>query len=396
MNFLFLSPNFPHTYWQFCAGLKKNGVNVLGVGDCPYDDLEQPLKDSLTEYYKVGSLLNYDEVFRAAAFFSFKYGKLDWVESNNEFWLETDARLRSDFNINTGIKAEDVSFIKEKALMKEIYLKNGIPTARQHRVTTLEAAKEFLTEVDYPVIVKPNIGVGANDTFKLSNDAELEAFYAALPEVPYVMEEFIEGDIVSYDAVTDSNCDPLFESMTEWPPSIMDIVIKELDLAYYVARDVPAELAELGRKTVKSFGVKNRFVHLEFFRLKKARKGLGNVGDYAALEVNMRPAGGYTPDMMDYAHSTDVYQIWADMVAFNERRIPEAEVQGFCAYAGRRYKFEYVHSHDEIMEKYGSCMMMQEEMPAVNVPQMGNVMYTAKLMTEEETREFIRFVTERK
>ena len=56
MNFVFISPNFPHTYWQFCDRLRRNGVNVLGIGDAPYDGLEMPLKAALTEYYRVGSL----------------------------------------------------------------------------------------------------------------------------------------------------------------------------------------------------------------------------------------------------------------------------------------------------------------------------------------------------
>ena len=95
MNFIFISPNFPHTYWNFCDRLKKNGVNVLGIGDAPYDGLEDGLKGALTEYYKVDSLENYDQVFRAVAFFSFKYGKIDWIESLNEYWLEQDAQLRT-------------------------------------------------------------------------------------------------------------------------------------------------------------------------------------------------------------------------------------------------------------------------------------------------------------
>ena len=33
------------------------------------------MKDSLNEYYKVGSLENYDEVYRAVAFFAFKYAR---------------------------------------------------------------------------------------------------------------------------------------------------------------------------------------------------------------------------------------------------------------------------------------------------------------------------------
>ena len=98
-NFIFISPNFPTNYWKFCAELKKNGMNVLGIGDCPYDQLTPELRGSLNEYYKVSSLENYDEVFRAVAFLTYKHGKIDWLESNNEYWLERDAALRTAFNI---------------------------------------------------------------------------------------------------------------------------------------------------------------------------------------------------------------------------------------------------------------------------------------------------------
>jgi len=309
----------------------------------------------------------------------------------NEYWLEQDARLRTDFNITTAIREDRISFIKEKSLMKKLYLEAGIPTARQHVVTDREAGKVFIREVGYPVIVKPDVGVGATHTWKLENDADLEAFYDNLPAAPYVMEEFIEGEICSYDAILDSRCEPLFESMTVWPP-VMDIVNKDLDLMYYTCPEVPEGLRKLGRKTVKAFGVDRRFVHLEFFRLTKARKGLGKVGDFVALEVNMRPAGGYTPDMMDFAHSTDVYQIYADMVAFDERRVPESPAHAYCVYASRKDGHTYARTHEEIMAKYGSRMMMQEEMPPMNWPQMGRYMYTARLETFEEAQEFIAFV----
>ncbi len=391
MNFVFISPHFPHTYWQFCDRLRRNGINVLGIGDAPYETLESSLKAVLTEYYRVNSLEDYDQVYRATAFFAFKYGKIDWIESMNEYWLEQDARLRTDFNVTTGIREDRISFIKEKSLMKKLYLEAGIPTARQHVVTDQEAGKAFIAEVGYPVIVKPDVGVGATHTWKLENDTDLEAFYNNLPAAPYVMEEFIQGEICSYDAILDSRCEPLFESMTVWPP-VMDIVNKDLDLMYYTCPEVPEKLRKLGRKTVKAFGVDRRFVHLEFFRLTKARKGLGRIGDFAALEVNMRPAGGYTPDMMDFAHSTDVYQIYADMVAYDERRIPESGEHFYCVYASRKDGHTYAHTHEEIMEKYSSRMMMQEEMPPMNWPQMGRYMYTARLKTFEEVQAFIRFV----
>ena len=391
MNYIFISPHFPHTYWQFCDRLHRNGINVLGIGDAPYESLEEPLKAALTEYYRVNSLEDYDQVYRATAFFAFKYGKIDWIESMNEYWLEQDARLRTDFNVTTGIQSDRISFIKEKSLMKKLYLEAGIPTARQHVVTDREGGRAFLKEVGYPVIVKPDVGVGATHTWKLENDADLETFYDNLPVAPSVMEEFIQGEICSYDAILDSKCEPLFESMTVWPP-VMDIVNKDLDLMYYTCPDVPEQLRELGRKTVKAFGVERRFVHLEFFRLTKARKGLGKIGDFAALEVNMRPAGGYTPDMMDFAHSTDVYQIYADMVVFDCRKLPESAEHFYCVYASRKDGHTYTRTHEEIMARYGDRMMMQEEMPPMNWPQMGRYMYTARLKTFEEAQEFIRYV----
>jgi len=392
MNFIFISPHFPKTYWNFCDRLKKNGVNVLGIGDAPYDSLDDNLRNSLTEYYYLSNMEDYDAMYRAVAFFAHKYGKIDWIDSNNEYWLEQDAKLRTDFNVKSGIQDDAIGFIKEKALMKQIYQKANIPTARQHIVSDLASAKLFLDEVGYPVIVKPNIGVGATNTWKLEKDEDLEAFYAKLPESPYVMEEFIEGDICSYDAVLTSDYQPLFENMTVWPPSIADIVTKDLDLMYYTCPDMPKQLRELGRECVKAFGASRRFVHLEFFRLKKARKGLGKVGDFVALEVNMRPAGGYTPDMINYSHSMDVYQAWADMVAFDELRGTKEGECFFCVYVSRKDGHVYKHTHEEIIAKYGSKLVMQEEMPQMNWPQMGRYMYTAKLPEMKDVEEFVKFV----
>jgi hypothetical protein len=146
---------------------------------------------------------------------------------------------------------------------------------------------------------------------------------------------------------------------------------------------------------VKTFGVTRRFVHLEFFRLDRKREGLGDVGDFVALEVNMRPAGGYTPDMINFAHSTDVYKIWADMVAFDERRTNENE-QYYCAYASRRDIYNYVHTHEEVLSRYQDRMVMCERLPELWKAAMGQQMYTVKLNTVEEVKEFIEFVTSKK
>ena len=391
-NLVFISPNFPTNYWQFCNELKKNGINVLGIGEQPYDELTDELKGSLNEYYKVGSMENYDEVYRAVAFFTFKYGRIDWLESNNEYWLERDAQLRTDFNITSGFQVEDMPRIKYKSKMKEFYAKAGIPTARYHLVQGKDAGGclKFVHTVGYPVIVKPDNGVGANNTYKLKNDDELYFFLETYDKsIPYIMEEFIHAEVNSYDAIIDSNGEPMFETGNVTPLSIMDVVNENDNSIYYILKELPEDTRAAGRATVKAFGVKSRFVHFEFFRLTQDQEGMGKKGDVVALEVNMRPSGGFTPDMINFAQSTDVYKIWADMIAFDKSTKPVGE-SFYCGFIGRRDGKNFVMDHDAIMAKYGHCMRMVERIPEVLSGAMGNQMYMATFSAKEELDEFYR------
>ena len=288
MNFIFVSPHFPKTYWNFCDRLHRNGVNVLGIGDAPFDEIPWELKQCLTEYYRVNDLGNYDEMLRAVAYFTFHYGKIDWIESNNEYWLEMDAQLRTDFNINTGAKNDFIERIKYKSKMKESYIAAGVPVARYHIVSTLAEARAFIKEVGYPVIVKPDNGCGAEATYKLRNFTELKEFYAEPHNVRYIMEEYINGTIVSFDGVADSHCVPLFYTSNVFPTPLLDIVSQNGDLSYWTQKSVPAALKDVGFRTIKAFGAKSRFFHCEFFQLNEDKPGLGKKGDYVALEVNMR------------------------------------------------------------------------------------------------------------
>lgn len=393
-NFIFISPNFPTNYWQFCKELKANGLNVLGIGDQPYYDLTDDLKNSLNEYYKVESLENYDEVYRAVAFFTFKYGRIDWLESNNEYWLERDAALRTDFNIQSGFHTEDMPRIKYKSKMKEFYTKAGIPVARYHLVDNITNCKKFIKKVGYPVITKPDNGVGASDTYKISNDDELDTFFKTKQEdVQYIMEEFINAEVNSYDAIIDSNGKPMFETGNVTPNSIMDIVNNSDNSIYYIVKSLPSDTRKAGRAAVKSFGVKSRFIHFEFFRLLEDHEGMGKKGDVVALEVNMRPCGGFTPDMINFAHNTNVYKIWADMIAYDKSTLPVGE-HNFCAYAGLRDGKDFVMSHEEIMETYKDNMKMVARIPEVLSGAMGNQMYVATFPTKRELNAFYKKVLE--
>lgn len=389
-NFLFISPNFPENYWMFCRELKKNGLNVLGIGDQPYKELSQGLKDSLDEYYKVSSLENEEEVYRAVAFLIFKHGRIDWLESNNEYWLERDARLRTAFHITSGFQEDDIPRIKYKSRMKEYYARVGIPTARYHLVDTMEGCRKFIEEVGYPVVVKPDNGVGASHTYRLENQEQLEEFMQTKEaDVSYIMEEFVFAEVNSYDAIIDSHGNPIFETGNVSPVSIMDIVNNEDNAIFYIVKELAGDTRQAGRATAKSFNVRSRFVHFEFFRLQKDQEGLGRKGELVGLEVNMRPSGGFSPDMMDFACTTDVYKIWADMIAFDKTEMHPGERQ-YCAFAGRRDGKRFVLSHEAVMEKYRQNIRMEDRLPEVLADAMGNQIYIAVFPNRHEMENFFQ------
>lgn len=109
----------------------------------------------------------------------------------------------------------------------------------------------------------------------------------------------------------------------------------------------------------------------------------------------MRPCGGFTPDMINFGHSTNVYKIWADMIAFDKSTV-ESGADKFCAYAGLRDGKNFVMSHEDIMEKYGENMRMVERIPDALSGAMGNQMYVAVFDTEKEMNSFYDHVLEYK
>ncbi|MCR5519320.1 MAG: Type 1 glutamine amidotransferase-like domain-containing protein, partial [Bacteroidales bacterium] len=225
LNLVFISPHFPESYWQFCAGARANGINVLGIADTPWENLPEWLRNNLTDYYKVNNLEDYSEVYRAVAWFAHKYGKIDWIESNNEYWLEQDALLRTDFNVTTGIRTDRIAAIKSKSEMKKYYREGGIPSARQIKCSEgLAKLKAFAAGTGWPIIVKPDNGVGAGGTSKIGSEEELERWFDEHQDnySYFVAEEFVSGLLVSYDAIFNDRMEPIFENNTVFPTPIMD------------------------------------------------------------------------------------------------------------------------------------------------------------------------------
>ena len=136
--------------------------------------------------------------------------------------------------------------VKRKSEMKKVFIQAGIPVARGRVARTLDEALALAAETGFPLIAKPDIGVGASKTYKLHDRAQLEAFFADKLPVDYIFEEFVQGTIETFDGLTDQDGQVVFSSSMRFNKGIMELVNDGLDIWYYTQREIPADLAMPG------------------------------------------------------------------------------------------------------------------------------------------------------
>jgi hypothetical protein len=383
MNILYLSPNFPPNYYRFPVCLREAGATVVGIGWEARERLRPEVRDSLADYCHVPDMGNYDHVLRAAGYLISRVGKLDRIVSQEEHWLDLEAALRLDFNV-AGKKPEDVRCFRCKSLMKDVFRRAGVPVAQGELASDPEAGKRFARRAGYPLIAKPDKGVGAHATFKLSSDADMEDFFRRKsPEVPYIMEEFLEGFIQSFDGLTGKDGAILFFASHQFHPDIMTAVNKDDHLHYWSMREIPADIEEQGRKAIAAFDLRERFFHLEFIR--------GPQGKLTAMEINARPPGGLTTDMFNYANDIDVYREWANVLV-SGRFGARCERPYHVCYIGRKSSKRYAHSHEEVLRKYGQAILTHTPINSVFRRAIGDYAYLVRAAKLEEIKPIIAFI----
>ncbi len=368
MNIVYLSPHFPPNYAHFSIQLRNYGATVLGLADEPYDHLHANLRNALVEYFRVPDMHDYDALVRAMGYFTYKYGKIDRINSLNEYWLETEAKLRTDFNI-PGIDTKQIAAIKKKSEMKKRFVKAGVAVASGAVIKSDKDAHKFVAQTGYPVVAKPDVGVGAAKTYKINNQEDLNYFLGDRPKTDYFMEEYVYGNIQTFDGLTDQDGNIVFYTSHQYSQGIMETVNADDDIYYYSLRDIPNDLEKTGFATVKAFDVKERFFHFEYFRTPDNK--------IVALEVNLRPPGGLTTDMFNYANDFNVYKQWANIIV-NNRFDADYSRPYHCCYIGRKQNKHYLHSDGEIYQRYKEEIVAKEPISGVFSSALGNTGYLVR------------------
>jgi len=128
---------------------------------------------------------------------------------------------------------------------------------------------------------------------------------------------------------------------------------------------------------LKAYDLKARFFHLEFFRRKSDGTLLG-------LEVNMRPPGGHTTDMFNFANDINIYDEWANMVVSDQFKAKYSRPY-HCCYVGRRNRKKYRYTHAELTARFGKNILLTEAINPVYAGVMGDYAYLVRSPQLSET-----------
>ncbi|HGL2452308.1 TPA: acetyl-CoA carboxylase biotin carboxylase subunit family protein [Streptococcus pneumoniae] len=333
MNYLVISPYYPQNFQQFTIELANKGITVLGIGQESYEQLDEPLRNSLTEYFRVDNLENIDEVKRAVAFLFYKHGPIDRIESHNEYWLELDATLREQFNV-FGAKPEDLKKTKYKSEMKKLFKKAGVPVVPGAVIKTEADVDQAVKEIGLPMIAKPDNGVGAAATFKLETEDDINHFKQEWDHSTlYFFEKFVtSSEICTFDGLVNKDGKIVFSTT--------------FDYAY-----TPGD-------------------------------------DYITIEYNNRPAGGFTIDVYNFAHSLDLYRGYAAIVAGEEFPASEFEPQ-YCLATSRRANAHYVYFEENLLAKYSQQFKVKKIMPEAFAELQGDYFYMLTTPSRQEMDQMI-------
>jgi hypothetical protein len=383
MDFLYLSPEFPPNYDNFVLKLDEMNVNVWGIGEADFYFMPEKLRSALKWYVRanLSSAAEVENALDQLLRVKTSLGtspNFDIVESHNEQWLQLEGFINHKLGIE-GIQPKNLNRLKKKSVMKKLFKDSGLPVARGERISDLNHGLRLARDLGYPLILKPDEGVGAVGIHKVINETQLRHL---LPETTgdYMLEEFIDAKIVTYDGLVDANGKILFENSLIYGDGVLEYVMGK-DTFFYVSRHIPGKLSQIGRRLAKLFDIRRKFFHFEFFRVDD---------DYMPIEINCRPPGGAILDMMNYSIDDDLYAAYARMIAQGEAVVSN-EKKYYCCYLGRRDK-DYAHSHFDILATFNHCLVEYSENPPIFQKAMGKHRYILRSASESEILRMADFV----
>lgn len=277
-------------------------VELLGIVEAT------TVNDVLVDTVQVANVHDADQLIAAAR----NLGPIDHIVTAQETLLEPVAKTREALGI-PGMSSATVRQTLDKSLLKSTLRNAGVQTASDRIVTSKSDAVRFLSEVGFPIMLKPLSGSGALATLLIHTAADLDQALHLMqpsPEHPVLAEVYLHGQELCFDTITLYN-ETQLHSICFYYPSILEAVEHpELQWSCILPREMDqlyGDFIEQGLAAVRALSVGNSFTHMEGFLDAEGRL-LG------FTDATLRPAGARIGPMLGFAYDVDPYRAWARVV----------------------------------------------------------------------------------
>jgi formate-dependent phosphoribosylglycinamide formyltransferase (GAR transformylase) len=392
-NVVFVAPFLLETTLRFIeATCALPDTRVCLVSQDPLDRVSESVREKLTAHEQIADALDPVHIAAGVKKASSYMGKIDRLLGALEELQVPLGKVREELGI-TGMSGATAHKFRDKATMKEVLRAAGLPCARHTRVASAEEAKAFAQEVGYPLIMKPTIGSGSRETFRVDDETRLNEVLTFSPPRAggeTMVEEFITGEEHSFDSVFLGG-KLVWWSVSDYSPTPLEVLNNPwiqwcVVLPREIETDEYAEIRRQAEQALLTLGMVNGLSHMEWFRRPD--------GSVAISEVGARPPGAQFTTLMSYAHDIDLYRAWARLMVFDEFEPPERKYAAGAAFlrGQGRGRIKAIHGIEEVQKKVES-LAVEVRLPRIGAPTSGTYDGDGYVIVRHPDTEVVREAT---
>jgi hypothetical protein len=358
LHAIFAAPFFMDATLRFIRGAAQlPGVDLTLVSQDSAERLPDDIRQVLAGHWQVADALDPDQLVGAARELQRRCGTACSFFGPLE-QLQVPLAIAREMLGIAGLAANAARNFRDKARMKTVLRQAGVPCARHALCGDRDAAFEFADIVGFPLVAKPPAGAGGKGTFRLDHPADLQTFferYVPDSQRPTLLEEFVSGTEFSFDSVMCAD-KLVWHSISRYMPSPLEVLENPwIQWCVLLPRDISGSdfdpIRDAANSGLHALGLETGLSHMEWFGLADGR--------IAISEVGARPPGAQITSLLSYAHDTDFYKAWPQLMVFGDFVPPPRQYAVGAAYirGQGRGAVRHIHGLDEAQRRFGDIVV---------------------------------------
>jgi D-alanine-D-alanine ligase-like ATP-grasp enzyme len=358
---IFVSPFYREATLRYVrAALRLDDVQVALISQAPLEEVEPGLRSKIAAHYRIPDCFDAKQLAFAANKIAAHLGRpIDRLIGILE-QLQVPVAEARDLTGIDGMGSQIVRNFRDKARMKTLLRRAGLPCANYRVVASARALWEFIEEQGLPVVIKPLEGAGSVATYRVDTAQQVARLLSSSlqlsPQQPVIVEEFLLGTEQSFETMSDEG-NHLWSSWTRYRPRPLEVVdnpwIQWTVLLPAEASDPDFEaFRPLNHRALTALGMRTGISHMEWFKRPD--------GTMALSEVGSRPPGAQIMSLMSLAHETDMYFNWVRLLIHGQFDPPArvyAAGAAFLRAQGRGDVIKAVHGLEGVLGELGDLVV---------------------------------------